>query len=306
MTEILCIGLAVYDISLPLPYYPTENSKLEIQTSYEAGGGPAANAAYLLSKWGVNTAFAGMIGDDIYGRLIIEEFKAMGTDLSLLEIRPGFPTPIAVILVNRESGSRTVIHRREKTPFYRPDFKLLGKSSPKVLLFDGHEPDASLAAIKMFPEARTILDAGSLRPGTEALAGVVDYLVASERFALSKTGLSDLKSQENRRECLRILAGLNPGHVIVTLGEAGLIHNEGEICHHLPAFTAETIDTTGAGDIFHGAFAYGILKNYSLLETLQMASMAASLSVSTAGGRQSIPELSLVREKLHELKLISD
>lgn len=306
MTEILCIGLAVYDISLPLPYYPTENSKLEIQTSYEAGGGPAANAAYLLSKWGVNTAFAGMIGDDIYGRLIIEEFKAMGTDISLLEAQPGFQTPLAVILVNRETGSRTIIHRREKGPDYRPDLAIMKKLNPQVLLFDGHEPEISFAAMKMFPEARTILDAGSLRPGTETLAGRVDYLVASERFALSWTGVPDLKNPENRRECLLRLAQLNRGHVTVTLGEAGLIHNEGEICHHLPAFTAETIDTTGAGDIFHGAFAYGILKNYSLLETLQMASMAASLSVSTAGGRQSIPELSLVREKLHELKLISD
>jgi sugar/nucleoside kinase (ribokinase family) len=299
MPEILCIGLAVYDISLPLPSYPMENSKMEIQTSHEAGGGPAANAAYLLSTWGVDTAFGGIIGDDIYGRLIMEEFKAVGTDLSLLEVHSsGFQTPIAVILVNRETGSRTIIHRREKTLVYRPDFKLPGKSSPRVLLFDGHEPDASLAAIKMFPEARTILDAGSLRPGTEALAGKVDYLVASERFALSKTGLSDLKSQANRRKCLQCLAELNQGHVTITLGEAGLIHNEDGDCHHLPAYKAETIDTTGAGDIFHGAFAYGVLKDYSLYETLQMASMAASLSVSATGGRQSIPALSLVREKL--------
>lgn len=301
MAEILCVGLAVYDVSLPLPSYPTENSKLDIQTSYQAGGGPAANAAYLLSKWGVNTAFAGIIGEDIYGRLITEKFKVVGTGLSLLEVRPDFRTPLAVILVNRETGSRTVIHRREKTLVYKPDFKILEKSKPQVLLFDGHEPEASLAAVEMFPEAWTILDAGSLRPGTEILAGKVDYLVASERFALSWTGVPDLKSPENRRECLQRLAVLNRGHITVTLGEAGLIHNEGGGYHYLPAFAAKTVDTTGAGDIFHGAFAYGILKNYSLLETLQMASMAASLSVSTMGGRQSTPQLSQVREKLNAL-----
>jgi sugar/nucleoside kinase (ribokinase family) len=298
MIDILCIGLAVYDLSLPIPGYPPENSKTEIQTSYEAGGGPAANAAYMLSKWGVNTAFAGIIGADIYGRLIIAEFEAVGTDISLLEARPGFQTPLAVILVNQKTGSRTVIHRRGKSEIYHPDFNISEKPGPKVLLFDGHEPDASLAAIEMFPQARAILDAGSLRPGTEILAGKVDYLVASEKFALSWTGLPDLKSPEHRWECLRRLAERNQGHITVTLGEAGLIHNGGGEYHYVPAFPAETVDTTGAGDIFHAAFAYGILQNNSLSDILRFASMTASMSVSVMGGRQSIPPLANVIKKL--------
>ena len=302
MPEILCVGLAVYDLSLPLPFYPEENSKVKIQTSQEAGGGPAANAAYLLSKWGVKTAFAGRVGDDLFGQLIIDEFKSVGTDLSLLEVHPEVRTSFSVILVNRTTGSRTIINRREEGSIYQPDYKIREQMIPQVLLFDGHEPEASLSALKMFPEARTILDAGTLRPGIEKLAGLADYLVASEKFALSWTGLPDLKSPEHRQECLRRLAGLCRGHVTVTLGEAGLIHNEGGSFHDLPAFPAEAVDTTGAGDIFHGAFAYGILKQYSLVETLRLASMTASLSVSIPGGRQSIPDLSFVREKMREIE----
>jgi len=158
----------------------------------------------------------------------------------------------------------------------------------------------------MFPKARTILDAGSLRHGTEFLADKMDYLVASERFALSWTGLPDLKSPENRRECLRQLSGLNQGHVTVTLGEIGLFHNQGGRYQYIPAFAARTVDITGAGDIFHGAFAYGILKNYSLSRTLQMAAMAACISVSATGGRQSIPHISQVRERLDKLNSVGD
>lgn len=302
MAEILCVGLATYDLSLPLPFYPEENSKLKITTSQEAGGGPAANAAYLLAKWGVNTTFAGMVGDDLYGRMIVAEFKMIGADLSPLQVCSKIRTPLSLILVNQSTGSRTIINRREEGPAYQPDLKLLEKSNPQVLLFDGHELEASLAALNMFPKARTILDAGTLRPGTETLAAQVDYLVASERFALAWTGLPDLKSLERRQESLRRLAGLCRGHVTVTLGEAGLIHNEGGAFHHLPAFSVKAIDTTGAGDIFHGAFAYGVLKKYSLEKTLRMASMAAALSVTIPGGRQSIPELSLVGKKMAEIQ----
>lgn len=298
MAEILCVGLAAYDVNLPLPYYPGENSKIMIPISQEGGGGPSANSAFLLSKWGVETSFAGVVGDDPFGQMIIQEFKAVGTDLSLLQVNSEIKTPLAIILVNQTNGSRTIISRREEKTTYQPDFNIWKSSIPQILLFDGHEPEASLSAMKTFPEARTILDAGTLRPGTEKLAGLVDYIVASEKFGLSWTGLPDLKSPENRQECLQRLARLCRGHVTVTLGEAGLIHNEGGAFHYLPAFSIEAVDTTGAGDIFHGAFAYGILKGYSLAETLKLASMAAALSVGIPGGRRSIPSFETVEEKM--------
>lgn len=303
MIEILCIGHACYDISIPLESFPEENSKTETNHLLESGGGPAANAAYLLSKWGIETAFAGLIGADTYGEKVIEEFCSVGTVLTLLEKRPDCETPLSFIIVNKSNGSRTIINRKSKRSFLDSGFlenkikdgKFIDGSSfsPKVLLFDGHEPDTSLRAMELFPDAKTILDAGSLRPGTEVLSRKVDFLVSSERFALSVSGLPHLHSKENLQKCINLLRGINDRQVVVTMGENGLIYNHGTECRHLPAYASPypIVDTTAAGDIFHGAFAYGILKGFPLEKVLNFAAITASLSVRAPGGRQSIPPL---------------
>jgi sugar/nucleoside kinase (ribokinase family) len=173
----------------------------------------------------------------------------------------------------------------------------LAGMSPRVLLFDGHELSASRIALRVFPQAISILDAGSKREGTTALAGEVDYLAASQRFALQATALSDLDTDGNRRQCLRQLREKYDTAVVVTLGEHGLIADDGSGYFHLPAFPAKAVDTTAAGDIFHGAFAYALTQAMPFRESLRFASLAASLSVRVPGGRNSIPELATVKEE---------
>jgi sulfofructose kinase len=295
--EVLCIGQAAYDLFLYLERFPLENSKSETALSQESGGGPAANAAYLLSLWGTRCAFAGVVGNDYYGQQIVAEFRSVGTDTSLLEVRVDFPTPLSVILVSRQIGSRTLVNRRIQGTPLSLEPRVLAGLSPKVLLFDGHELAASLAARSAFPDAITILDAGSAREGTLALADKVTYLLASERFALQVTGLPNLDSADLQRACLDILAERFGTTAVVTLGERGLIVYEG--CHHqFPAFPAAVVDTTAAGDIFHGAFAYGALNEKPLQENLRFASMTASLSVQLPGGRKSVPPIAQVKEAL--------
>jgi len=296
MIDVLCIGHATYDINIPLESFPVENIKIEINSLLEEGGGPAANAAFLLSKWGVDCAFAGVVGNDVYGNRIVDEFKSMHTDVTFLNVRDDYVTPLSFILVNGLTGSRTIINRKIHGVYADMEDSSLREINPKVLLFDGHEPDASIKAIETFPQAQTILDAGSLRKGTEILAGKVDYLVSSERFALSVTGLPHLDSEDFQRECIDRLFKMNGKHVVVTLGERGLIYEEQGCFQYLPAYPAETVDTTGAGDIFHGAFAYGILKGMPLPEVLKLSSMVASLSVAVPGARRSIPSLQTVLE----------
>ena len=292
--DVLCIGHAAFDLSMFLDGYPVENSKCETQESREACGGPAANAAYLLSTWGCRCAFAGLVGDDAYGRRIREDFQTAGTDTSLLELRPGHATPLSAILVNRQNGSRTIVNRKLPAAFDCDT----SAYQPRILYVDGHELRASLAALDAHPEAISILDAGSWREGTATLASKVHYLAASERFALQATGLRDLQSDDSRRECLRRLRERFPTTVIVTLGENGLIFDDGSGYRHLPAFPAQTVDTTAAGDIFHGAFAFGIAHELPLVECLRLGSMAASLSVQQPCGRPSIPALAQVQEAL--------
>src|SRR5579872_5491812 len=110
--DFLCVGHASYDLSLSVAGFPLENSKSETSQMLESGGGPTANAAYLLALWGARCAFAGLIGDDHYGRRIVAEFESAGVDCSLLELRAKHATPVSFIVVNQQNGSRTIINRK--------------------------------------------------------------------------------------------------------------------------------------------------------------------------------------------------
>jgi sulfofructose kinase len=298
--DALCVGHAAWDLSVFLPGYPAENSKSEIQTLLECGGGPAANAAGLLSRWGVPCALGVLVGDDAYGERIAREQADAGTDTTLLQRSAGSPTPVSLILVNERNGSRTIINRkapREDAPL-RFASKPEWSPTPRVLLFDGHELQASLEAMAWFPDARTILDAGSLRPGTRELARHVDYLVCSEKFACEFSGVPDLVTAEHQAAAVDALHRGNGHPVVVTCGERGVLYGTGGCVERLPALSVPVRDTTGAGDIFHGAFAYAVLQGLPWRETLRLAVAAASLSVTVRGGRSSIPSLEKVRETL--------
>ncbi len=298
--DVLCIGHAAWDISVFVAGYPVENSKCEIDTMIESGGGPAANAAILLSRWGVATGFAGVVGLDAYGERIAREFADAGTDMTWLRRNPGDATPVSVILVNEQNGSRTIINR--KTPCPGPPFRLVPRpecaQAPRVLLFDGHELEASLEAMTLFPEAKTILDAGSLREGTRELAKRVDCLVASERFARELSGVVELDSVANQAAAVAALHRINGHPVVITRGEHGLVHGTDQCWESLPAFSVRVCDTTAAGDVFHGAFTYGMLRGRPWRETLRLASAAAAISVTARGGRTSIPTLAQAEEML--------
>ncbi len=298
--DVLCVGHAAWDINLFLDGYPPENSKCEIRTMLECGGGPAANAAYLLSRWGVSCGLAAAIGEDDYGRRVIEEFKAVGTDVSLLDQSPEHPTPVSAILVNERNGTRTIVNRKAIRPpmSLRLSAQVAEHTAPRVLLFDGHEMEASLQAMELFPGAQTILDAGSLRDGTRELATRVRYLVSSERFARQLSGVPDLESPEHQARAIAALHACNGNPVVITRGERGMLYGTGDAVEQLPAFPVEAVDTTAAGDIFHGAFAYGVLMGLSDHETLRLAAATAALSVTVRGGRTSIPALAQVEELL--------
>jgi len=302
MVEVLCIGHTSYDLSVFLRGFPAQNSKTETDQLLEAGGGPAANAAYLLSSWGVRCGFAGLLGNDSYGRRIIAELKAVGTDVSLTELRPNYQTPLSLILVNLNNGSRTLVNRKARHTNLIVNQSALKKISPKFLLFDGHELKASLAALETFPEAISVLDAGSLRNGTSSLAAKVEYLVASETFAAQVCNGTNLKNAKTWRGCIEELRERYRNKVVVTLGERGAIADDGNGYRRVFAFDAKPVDTTAAGDVFHGAFVYGLRRGMRFVDCLRLASMAGALCVNKRGGRLSIPRLTEVQRALKHVE----
>jgi sugar/nucleoside kinase (ribokinase family) len=290
--SVLCIGHAAYDLCMRVAAYPAENSKTETDLLLESGGGPAANAAWLLAHWGVPTALAAVVGDDEYGGRILRELQQAGVECSLMETRPGHLTPVSFIIANPANGSRTIINRRAPAQGLKLPGGRLAQLRPRLLLFDGHELAASLAALEAFPSAITVLDAGALREGTEVLSRRVHYLVCSERFAAQLTGKNDVDA--DWQSCLRLLQARNGKVAVVTLGEKGLVFSDGRQQGRLPALPVKAVDTTAAGDIFHGAFAFALAQELDFAQALRLATVAAGLSVQRPGGRPSTPELAAV------------
>ncbi len=295
MKKILCVGHSAYDITYLLPNFPIENKKYKAQERIMVSGGPAGNASYLLGKYGEEVSYITRLGNDVYGNEILNDLKSVGVDIKNIVIEDEYVTPCSIIIANGSNGSRTIINYREETKVENIEFKY--ESLPQILHFDGHELDLALKAIELFPNTIKVLDAGTYKEGTVVLGKLVDYLVCSEDFAKDYCKIDKIE-EDNFLDVLLKLKELNKKTVIVTLGERGSILEENRKVKKFKAFKAKAIDTTGAGDIFHGAFVYGLSKGFSIEENIEFASACASLSVEKLGGRNSIPELYEIDERI--------
>ncbi len=216
LLTVLCVGQAVVDLVLTVDHHPGEDEKLVAGSFSSWGGGPAANAAVTVARLGLPAAFCGYLGRDPYGDLHLAELQADGVDTTFL-VRGQAPTALSVILV-KPGGQRTLVNFRKGTPAQTPSAIDIRDLAPSVILFDGLEPEISppLAAAARELGVPTILDAGSVHPGTLALLGLVDYLICSEKFAYSLTG------ETRETQALEKLRTLAP-NVVITLGPRGLV-----------------------------------------------------------------------------------
>jgi len=252
-----------------------------------------------LGKWGARVFYAGVLGDDPQGKAIQAEFQSVGVDLSYLQWNEGGRTPFSVILANKQNGSRTLFNR---TLAYPP---LQAEWDPSLewgaLLLDGMELEASLKALDTYRDIPSVLDAGSLDRESQILAPLVSHLVCSEVFASAVTG-EVLNSQAAIEGAFEQLEAINPNCVVLTMGEYGSLYRKNGALVRVPAMQVDAIDTTGAGDIYHGAFAFGLANGFSLGKTIKFATIAAGLSVQKLGARVSIPEFCQVEEILAGIK----
>ena len=178
--KVMCVGQSAYDITLPLDHYPIENKKVRVEGKVECGGGSASNCAYLLAKWGLETYFAGVIGNDYYGEQVKKEYAKIGVNTKYLQVSDKFNTTSSYIIANTSIGSRTILTNRSKDIKMEP---VEIDDTFDYILFDGYEKDFCMDLIRKNPNAITILDAGSLKEATVELAHVVDYVVCSHDFA---------------------------------------------------------------------------------------------------------------------------
>lgn len=287
--KILCLGHASYDFAFPVDSFPVENIKYRLTEKTEGGGGPASNAAYLLGKWQQQVYFAGMVGNDVYGQRIKKEFESVNVNTEYLETNYENDTSISFILINKTTGSRTVFNVPGK---YMPLKKNLTEINPDLILIDGHDFISSKKIIENCPNAITIIDAGRYNDEVVSLCKKVKYVVCSKKFAEEAT-----KKQFNFDDTNTLVTIYQEmkekfsGEVIITLENKGVLYSIDKNIKLLPALNVPTNDSTAAGDIFHGAFAYGIANGFDLDKTIKIANIAAGISVSRVGARNSIPML---------------
>jgi sulfofructose kinase len=280
--DVLCIGATSYDLVFWVNHHPDSDEKTTADAFIRCGGGPAANASVTVARMGLRSAFAGYLGSDLFGRMHLEELKKAGVDTGLV-VRGEYPTPLSSVLVN-PSGERSLVNYRDADSVLPAKGLDLSTIHTKVILFDGHEPELSVSLLN---DARsrgikTVLDAGSLHKGTSQLFDKVDYLACSERFACEVTGAS---SPDGAMESFVS----HSQRVVITLGKNGLIWKAAGRKGRIPAFSVDVKDTTGAGDVFHGAFAGCLAMGREWIESLTYSSAAAALCCTKLGARTGIP-----------------
>ncbi len=285
--DILTVGHACYDLVFALDHHPGVDEKTFADEFEQCGGGPAANAAVAIARLGYSSAFCGYLGNDVYGDLHLQEFKTEGVDTSCL-VRGNNPTPLAAVMV--EPNTRAVVNSSGNRELLQPKQINLSRCFPKVILFDGLEPDISEKVIDLARSSHitTVLDAGSVHPGTLYLMDKVDYLVTSQVFA-------EVYTNDKNPDYVLEKLSQSCKNVVVTLGDSGLIWIKDEQRGELPAFKVDAIDTTGAGDAFHGAFAAGVASKMKWEELLKFSSAVAALTCTKLGARHALPTIREVK-----------
>jgi len=291
--DVVGVGINATDTLIRLPRFPTLDSKVEFLSSAILPGGQVASAMVACQKWGLRARYVGRVGDDFAGELQRKEFQKAGVEAHL-KIVPGAQSQTAFILVDEPSGERTVLWNRSPEMTLIPeDLRREWVVNAKALLVDGHDTAAAATAARWAREAGipVTADLDNLYSGVEVLLEHLDFLVSSKEFPARLTGEEDLIKALpaiQKRFGNRLTAA--------TLGRDGAIAWDGVSFHYSPAYVVETVDTTGAGDIFHGAFVYAQLAGWNLDEQLGFSCAAAALNCKALGARGGIAPLAQIRK----------
>jgi sulfofructose kinase len=293
--KVLCIGHASYDISIIVNEYPKENTKYRVGEKVECGGGPACNAAYLLGCWDVDVYFQGIVGNDLYGKRIIEELKQKKVNTDYVEQNNDEDTSLSFIFVNKNNASRTLFNIGKKTAKIK---KLKYDFTPDIIHIDGNYYEASINAFEKFPNAIKVIDAGRITDELLDLCHRVDYLVCSKGFAETIAGIKiDYKNLTTLKEVYEKLEKEFLCHIVITLEEKGVLYRENNKIKIMSALKVNAVDTTGAGDFFHGAFVYGLVNKLPIEKCVKIANVAAGLTVKEIGRQNKVPDI----EKVYEI-----
>ena len=287
--DVVGVGYTALDYLAVVPHFPEANLKLEIEDFLVQGGGPTATAAVTARRLGLEAAFIGKMGDDDFGGLMLAGLEEEGVDVSRVVVEHGGRSQYAFIMVDRSTAERTILWTRgDLEPFAADEVDCSLIAGARGLLIDSLEPAAAIAAARAARDAGipVVIDAGTLRDGVRDLLPLSDYILASELFA------DQISEGGDHVMALEKIMDYGPEAAVVTLGERGCAALTGSEILEVPGFEVDTIDTTGAGDVFHGAFMFGVLKGWDIERICIFSNAVAALKCRKLGGRAGIPDLS--------------
>ena len=285
--DLVGVGLNATDTLILVPGHPAIGSKIESQSVTVLPGGQVATALVACQRWGLRTRYVGKLGDDAAARLHRQEFRRAGVETRLLTARD-CASQQAFILVD-PGGERTVLWRRDDRLRLQPgELRREWIENARALLVDGYDTSAAITAARWARAAGipVIADFDAAYPGIEDLLESIDFLIVSRDLPQQISSVTELRKSlpalERRFGC-RLTAA--------TLGTDGVLAWDGAEFHHACAYRVETVDTTGAGDIFHAGFIYALLQGWPLRRQLDFACAAAALNCTAVGARGGIRPL---------------
>lgn len=285
-----CLGLGIiaFDHLITLERFPVSNSKNVVKSLVEQGGGPTATAMAVLGMLGKKAALVSKMGRDAASEHLVNELVEFNVVIDYLIRDASIPSPEAFILIDVRNGDRTVmLHRSEKANLRTQELPFDLIAGARFLHLDGHETSAALSAARIAHKSNTFvsLDIGSNRFVPQELLELTHMAVVSQDYANAQL------VKNNSLKSAQKLLSYGPKIAGVTCGERGSYFATHKAYFFQPALPVTAVDSTGAGDVFHGALLYSLVENYSLKQAALFASATAALTCTRIGGKAGIPHL---------------
>jgi sulfofructose kinase len=250
------------------------------------GGGLAATALVACARLGADCALLSLLGDDPVGDTILSELQAEGVQTEGVTRIPGGQSPFSFIHVDSATGDRTIFHRKGSFPGANPTVQDTLLSGAQALLIDNIYPALSIAAASICRNRGIPIVADLVPdPNNQDILKLVDVLIAPRDYA-EQMGLGSAP-----QAALDRIRQLGPTTAVVTLGSDGCLWADETGSGEIPAFKVDVVDTTGAGDAFHGAFGYGQARGWDTARCCEFASAVAAIKCTRPGGRTGLPSL---------------
>lgn len=289
----LCFGLVSYNMTCKVDSFPEEGKTYLIQDKVESGGGFAYDCSILLASWGLETYIASVVGGDDYGNKIRKELAQSGVRLEYLETTFDKPTPTAFILVDKVNGNNTKFDIMPERAYIK---KESWQVEPDYILGDSNEYHAFLTAINKYPNKDNFVFAKKDDLETKELCKYGKYILATLEFASSVTKLQvDVNNAQSLVNLYNKLLDKYPrSNIVITLGASGALYTKDKKINMIKGIDIAASDKSGSSNVFRGAFVYGVSVGYDIEKCIQIANIAAGLSVSKFGSKSSIPALNEV------------